>query len=92
MNLGQAIRDLRKSKKIKLKDLAESSGISKTALRNIEKDKSFPSKNTIDMICHSLGVDQGVLMFFCISEDSVPEDKREAFNVLVEPLRKMLCQ
>lgn len=90
MNLGQAIRDIRKGKGIKAKELASMSGLSKTALTNIEKNRSFPTKPTIDILCQSLGVSVGALMIHCLTEEDVPMEKREAFRVLIEPLKNML--
>lgn len=92
MKLGEAIRDLRKERGIKAKDFAEMCGLSKTALCNIEKDRSFPTKPTLKIICEKLDVSTAVLMVHCITEEDVPEEKREAFRVLIEPIKKFLCE
>lgn len=90
MDLGNAIKNLRKSLKVSRKGLATDSGISITALYNIENNLSFPSKKTIDKICSTLGVPVSFLLLFSISEKDVPESKREAFRCLSIPLKVLL--
>jgi transcriptional regulator with XRE-family HTH domain len=92
MNLGNAIQTLRKEQKISRKDLAERSCLSVTALYNIENNLSFPSKDTIERICSSLNIPISFLMFFSITEDDIPEDKRSSFHYLQEPMKKFLME
>ena len=90
MDLGNAIKSLRKELKISRKDLAARCNISITALYNIENNLSFPSKDTINGICSALGVPVSFLMFYSLTEEDVPEDKREFFKVIVEPVKAFL--
>lgn len=87
MNIGNAIKEIRKRKGILQKDLAGKVGISVNALCLIENEKTFPSMANINKICEVLGVAQSVLMFFSISEEDIPEHKRELFHTLAEPLK-----
>lgn len=90
MDLGNAIKSLRKEMKISRKGLAARCSISVTALYNIENNLSFPSKDTINGICSALGVPVSYLMFYSLTEEDVPEDKREFFKVIVEPVKAFL--
>lgn len=90
MNLGEAIKGIRKVYGVKQKDLAKNAGLSVTALANIEKNLSFPSKETIRRICDALSVPIAFLMVFCLTEDDVPEEKRLAFRYLITPLKMFL--
>ena len=90
MNIGQAVKDLRRSKKIKAKYLAERCGISKTALSNIESNRSFPTMPTILGLCDALGVSVAALMVHSLTEEDVPVEKREAFRVLIVPVKEFL--
>lgn len=90
MDLGTAVRGIRKAKRIKQKDLAASAGISVTALRNIESNQCFPTKKTIDNLANGLGVPVGCLLVFCATEKDVPAEKREVFRLLVEPFKMFL--
>lgn len=90
MDLGNAIKSLRKEMKISRKELAARCRISVTALYNIENNLSFPSKDTIHGICSALGIPVSYLMFYSLTEEDVPEDKREFFKVIVEPVKAFL--
>lgn len=90
MDLGNAIKSLRKEMKISRKELAARCRISVTALYNIENNLSFPSKDTINGICSAFGVPVSYLMFYSLTEEDVPEDKREFFKVIVEPVKAFL--
>ena len=48
MDLGNAIKVLRKKKNISQRELAEMCNISANAMCNIESGKSFPGKETIN--------------------------------------------
>lgn len=90
MDLGNAIKSLRKELKISRKELANKSEISITALYNIENNLSFPSKDTIHSLCKSLGVPVSYLMFYSLTEEDVPEEKREFFKTAVGPVKAFL--
>ena len=90
MNIGQAISEIRKKKGITQKELAKECGLSVTAIVNIEKGKCFPSKTSISSICQSLGVAVSVLMVYSITEEDVPEDRRDSFRVIIEPIKAYL--
>lgn len=92
MDLGNAIKTLRKQKKLTQKQLAELSEISTNALCSIEKGQSFPSKATISKLCSSLKIPESYLLLFSITEDDIPEDKRVLYRALVEPLKEGLIR
>lgn len=92
MDLGNAIQTLRKELKVSRKELAERSNLSVTALYNIENNLSFPSKDTIDRLCSSLNIPVSFLMFYSITEDDIPEEKRTSFRFLQEPMKRFLME
>lgn len=92
MDLGNAIQTLRKEQKVSRKELAERSNLSVTALYNIENNLSFPSKDTIDKLCSSLNIPVSYLMFYSITEDDIPEEKRTSFRFLQEPMKRFLME
>ena len=77
-----------KEQKEKRSELVKRSGLSTTALYNIENNLSFPSKETIDNICSSLNIPVSYLMFYSITEEDIPEEKRSSFRFLQEPMKK----
>jgi transcriptional regulator with XRE-family HTH domain len=90
MDIGSAIKSIRTRKKITQKDLAAQCGISANALCSIEKNVSFPTKETIKRICDALEIPVSYLLFFSITEEDVPVEKLGMFNVLKDPIQKIL--
>ena len=89
MNLGLAIAVFRKKKGLSQKELAIRCGLSANTLCSIEKDKSFPSKETIGSICYNLDISVGMLLFSALDDNDVPPQKLEVFKVLQKPLLEM---
>ena len=54
MDIGTAIKEIRSRKHITQKDLASKCNISANALCSIEKNTSFPSKETIKKISNKI--------------------------------------
>jgi XRE family transcriptional regulator, regulator of sulfur utilization len=90
MNLGTAIKILRKQRGLSQKELAEKCELSVNALCQIETNTSFPQKNTIKRICEELKIPTSYLLFFSIDEEDIPEDKRKIFNTLGGTIKQLL--
>lgn len=91
MNLGKAIKELRKHKGISQKELAIRCGISTNAICSLENNDSFPSKNTFEKICKALGIPGAYIFLFSISEEDIPESKRELYKLFIEqPLKGLV--
>lgn len=90
MNIGTAIKVIRKKKGYSQKELAEKCEISVNALCQIESNSSFPQKSTIKKICEELQVPTSYLLFFSISDEDIPEDKRKVFNALSGTIKDLL--
>ena len=86
MEIGDAIRKLRMWREMTQKELAQRIGVSANALCAIELNRSFPSKETITKVCRVLNIPVGYLLFFALTEEDIPQDKRELFRILREDL------
>lgn len=86
MNLGETIKDIRKRKGFKQRELADRAGISPNAMCSIEKNYSFPSKETIKAICDAMDVPVSYLLFASITDDDIPQDKLPIFKALQKPI------
>ena len=82
MNVGDAIKSLRKKKGLSQKELAQRSGLSANAMCSIEKNEAFPSRDSIDRICKALDIPTSYLMFFSVTDEDIPAEKRVAFNAM----------
>lgn len=90
MEIGSAIREIRVQKGISQKALAQMCGLSANAMCALERNASFPSKDTIGKICSALSIPVSYLLFYSITEEDVPEEKRIAFRALKEPMKTIL--
>ncbi|KYO67299.1 helix-turn-helix domain-containing protein [Thermovenabulum gondwanense] len=68
---GSLIRQLRKNRKLSLKELAEKTGLSVSYLSEIETGKKKPSLEVVQKLADALNV--SVEAFFNTGEDSTPE-------------------
>lgn len=62
MNIGSLIRQCRKKRKLTLKAVAETVGISEGFLSQIENSANSPSVDTLIKICNAVGEDAGQLL------------------------------
>ena len=46
--------------------------------------------DTINKICDALEIPVSYLLFFSITEEDIPEEKKSIFNALKEPIQKIL--
>ncbi len=89
MDLGNTIVMLREERGLKQKDLAEYAGLTQSYLSQIEKNKKEPNLSTLKTIGKALGIPLPILLFLSIDEKDLPEQKKEAFDIL-RPLMKNL--
>ncbi len=92
MELGTAIKLLRKNKGWTQKILSDKSGISVNALCQIEINYSFPKKETIKNICNSLGIPVAYLLLIPVKHERLPEHKQEIFNMLFKLIENLLLE
>ncbi len=90
MDIGSAIKLLRKKKGLTQKELAEKCEISYNALCQIELNNSFPQKSTIKRICEELGVPSSYLLFMSITDEDIPEEKKPLFKTLEKAMKNLL--
>ena len=86
MNLGETIKDFRTKKGITQKELAKRCGISANAMCSIEKNKAFPSKETIQRICNAFEIPISLLLFSSLTDDDIPTHKIAIFKALQKPI------
>ena len=82
MNVGDAIKNIRKKKGLTQKELAQRCGLSANAMCAIEKNESIPTRESIDNICKAMDIPTSYLLFFSVTEEEIPIEKRAAFNAL----------
>lgn len=92
MNIGRAIRLIRKQKGITQKKLADKCDLSYNALCRIELGDVFPKKENINKIAEKLGVPISYILFLSIEEQDVPTEKINAWNAIRGIVEKILLE
>jgi transcriptional regulator with XRE-family HTH domain len=78
VNVGRKIRELRKSKNLSLKQVAEGAGVSPSLISQIENNRVDPSLSTLRKIALTMGVPVFALIAESAPDDAslVPREKR----------------
>ncbi len=92
MNLGVAIKSVRRQLGITQQELSEKSGISQTSLSQIENAVKRPSNKTIQSICHVLEVPEAVLYILAMQDTDVPSDKKNVYDMLFPSIKNLALQ
>ena len=90
MELGTAIKKIRKESGLGQKDLATGCNMSVNAISLIETNISFPHPETIKNICYFLKIPVAYLLFFSISEEDIPKNSKIAFKYLSAGVKEIL--
>lgn len=89
MDLGSAIRYVRKLRGYKQKELASICKISPGFLSQIESNQRDLSISTLEEISKQLNIPLPMLFFMALEENDVPTQKKETFR-LISPVFKNL--
>lgn len=83
IEVGKKIKELRNDKGLSLKDVAESTGVTKSMLSQIERGISSPSINTLKKIADCLGMP--VAYFFSETAQAGPVVRKNERKILKPP-------
>ena len=82
MEIGKAIRELRKRYGMSQKELAEASGLSINAICSFERCHFSPSVSTLQKLADTPEIPLPVFLFAMLSEDDFPQEKKILFPIL----------
>lgn len=82
MNIGQAIRTLRKNELMNQEEFSSSVGITQSYLSLIEKGHKKPSMEVLQQMADSLKTPLPVLFWFGVEKEDVPEEKQYIYDTL----------
>jgi len=89
MNIGNAIRDIRKKQGKTQDELADAAGISRTSLSQIENGVR-PGEDTLRRICSALNVPESLVYIYSFEKEDVPESKRAMYDQLFPVIQDMI--
>lgn len=91
MNLGKAIKDLRKGQGLSQEELAAHAGLTQAALSRIENGNR-PSEETLKKICKALNIPESMVYVAALEKEDVPEDKKFLYDQLFPVIKNMVMQ
>ena len=92
MNIGIAIRSIRRQLGITQYELAERCSISQTSLSQIENGIKRPSTRTIKKVCEVLEVPESVIYILGMQETDVPDSRKSVYDMLFPSIKSMALQ
>ncbi|MCS3797993.1 helix-turn-helix domain-containing protein [Niastella sp. OAS944] len=91
MNLGKAIKNVRKRKKLSQEELARGAGITQAALSQIENGKR-PGTKTLNKICTALEISESLIYVIGIEEEDVPKKNKVLYKKLFPVIQDLVLQ
>jgi transcriptional regulator with XRE-family HTH domain len=82
MNIGTAIKKLRRRECLLQEELANRIGITQTYLSQIENGHRKPSLDVLELMGKSLNLPLPLMLWFAVEESDIKPDKRDAYNIL----------
>jgi transcriptional regulator with XRE-family HTH domain len=94
MNIGQAVKELRRRKfpEMKQYEFAKRIGITQTYLSQLENEQKQASTEVLQGIADFCEVPLAILFWFTIEEKEVRKNKKEAFKLLKPCIDEMINQ
>jgi transcriptional regulator with XRE-family HTH domain len=90
MNLGQAIKLCRQSRKLTQAQLAELAGISVSHLCLMEKDKREPTISKLELVAKSLNIPVSILIFLAAQYEEIKEFDETQIDKLSDAISGIL--
>lgn len=91
MNLGKAIKTIRKQSGLTQGDLAERTGLSQTSLSKIEGGVT-PSEKSLKKIAEALKVPPSLIYILGMEAGDVAANKKEKFELLFPAIKSLALQ
>jgi XRE family transcriptional regulator, regulator of sulfur utilization len=92
MRLGLAIKKLRKERGMTQVQLSKLVGVSSVMVGFWEIGRTFPTQPKIKKVADAFGISVALLLLLAITDDDIPESKKDLYNALVNPLQKALME
>ncbi len=92
MKIGQVIKKIIKKRGLTQVEVAKQIGKSTTALSQIINGVYEPNPESLDKLCSVLEVPKPILYFMMVSENDLPEDKKEIFKDFEPVLKEFIAE
>jgi transcriptional regulator with XRE-family HTH domain len=92
MNVGLAIKSIRKKLSITQYELAEKCELSQTSLSQIETGVKRPSQRTISKVCTVLDIPESIIYIVAMQEADVPPSKKGVYELVYPSIKSLALQ
>lgn len=92
MNIGLAIKSIRRQLDITQYQLADRCNISQTSLSQIENGVKRPSARTIKKVCEVLDVPESIIYILGMQDTDVPESRKSVYEMLFPSIKNLALQ
>tara|TARA_R110002051_G_scaffold167780_1_gene238459 strand:- start:2044 stop:2334 length:291 start_codon:yes stop_codon:yes gene_type:complete len=92
MDLGLAIKSIRKQKGLKQNQFAELCDITPSYLSQIENNNKEPNLSILKIISNKLGTPLPILFFLSLDNDDINPEKKEAFKMIAPSIKSLVNQ
>jgi transcriptional regulator with XRE-family HTH domain len=92
MNIGKAIRELRRQQQLSQDTLARQSGITQAALSAIEKKGVRPNNETLQNLCKALNVPESLLYVIGMEKIDIPQQKQLLYDELFPIIQSLVMK
>lgn len=90
MQLGSAVKELRRRAELRQEELARNVGITQSYLSQIENDRKDPNLSTLRRIAQELRVSVPILFFLSMDEEDIRPDRKEAFGRIFPKFKTLI--
>ena len=92
MNIGLAIKSIRKKLSITQYVLADRCELSQTSLSQIETGVKRPSQRTISRVCMVLDIPESIIYIVAMQEADVPPSKKGVYELVYPAIKSLALQ
>lgn len=92
MNIGSAIKSIRKKLAITQYELAEKCELSQTSLSQIETGIKRPSQRTISKVCSVLDIPESIIYIVAMQQTDVSPSKRGVYELVYPSIKSLALQ
>ncbi len=92
MNIGAAIRSIRKKIGVSQFELAEKCELTQTALSQIETGKKRPSQRTFNRICEALDIPPSIIYIVAMEDTDVSPGKKGVYDLVYPSIKSLALQ
>jgi len=90
MNIGKAIKQLRKKQELNQQELAERCGLTQTALSQIESGSRKPNTESLKKLTDFFKVPEIVIYMLATEVTDIPAEKRDMFERVFPNMQNMI--